>query len=174
MAIDMFIISSCSPDTLVSVLCLYLTLSCIPSPRAFLQSFSPASPRPPSTPPYCIMFPPLFVCLLEHRGKALGRRAFHLFWSGGHVNRGAPAGPTRPADTPRPPNPVILPISGGFHKEGVLRVAHASRHRHARARPGVMHDSRRSCGAKRIPWHDAHERGLLGVFSFNLYSCGEG
>lgn len=28
----------------------------------------------------------------------------------------------------------------------------------------VMHDSKWSCGAKWIPWHDAHVRGLLGFF----------
>lgn len=90
------------------------------------------------------------------------------FGQRGHVNRGAPVGP---ADTPRPPkHPVLPPPLAGFNNKergcfgGDTRLPPPTR---PPSPPGLMHDSRRSCGAKWIPWHGAHERGLL-VFFFLL------
>lgn len=134
-----------------------------------LLSLQSPDPRPPSTPPYCIMFPLLFVCLFKHRGKAHGWRPLHLFWSEGHVNRGAPVG------TPQPPNPAFLPISRVLIKRGWFGWHTPPDTETPAVAPGVMRDSCRSCGTKWIPWPGAHERGLLVFFfSFNLYSCREG
>lgn len=150
---------------------LYQILSCTPSPLAFLQSVSPP-PSLDSTVLYHV--PLLFVCLFKHRGKVLGWRPPHLFWSEGHVNRGAPVGPDGPwRHTPTPQTQSSSPLAG-FYKERVLWVAHASRHWHARRRRGfdawfkaVMW--RHVDSLARRPWE-----GVAGGFSFNLYSCREG
>lgn len=116
------------------------------------------------------MLPLLFASLLKHRGRALGWRPLNLIWSEGHVNRGTPVSLTGSAGTPQ--KPTFVPISKLFWKGGASGGTCLPALTRPVLPPGLMYDSRWSCGTKWIPWHDAHERGLLGFF-FNLYSYGK-
>lgn len=119
--------------------------------------------------PLCIFF----FCLFEYRGKALGWRPLHLLWSEGHVNRGASVGPVSPAGTPRPPNPAHLPINRPLYRSGALGGTRLLTLTHP---PSPRGDA----WFETVTWHRVDSlawrpwKGVVGIFSFNLYSCREG
>lgn len=124
-------------------------------------------PRPPSLRLHRVVSrSPSFICLFV---QALGWRPQHLFWPEGACKQRRPCGPGWHTPTP-PKHPVLPPPLAGFNKErgrfgGGTRLPPPTR---PPSPPGLMHDLRRSCGAKWIPWHGAHERGSLGFYFFLL------
>lgn len=143
------------------------------APSSFLQSFSPGPP-PSLASPILHYVPLLFVCLFKHRGEALGWRPLHLFWSGGHVNRGAPAGLMGPGDTPRHP-PISVPPLASFYKEvGGCFGWHTPPITDTPAvAPGWCTIRDGHVAPSGFPGTAPMRGGCQGAFSFNLYSCRE-